>query len=138
MFFLYAIRSTQSAIKGGIKMSNKVLVVDDEEGIRESLQLILGDFFELILTESGAQCLECLKNAKDVKLVLMDIKLPKVNGLDVLKEIKEKYPEINVVVITGYKSVETATEAVRLGASGYIVKPFKADEILATVRKVMT
>ena len=116
-------------------MSRKILICDDEEGIRESLKLILGDFYELIVTDHGKQALECLKNSKDIGLVLVDIKMPQVNGLEVLKTIKEKHPRVNVIVVTGYKSVETAAEAVRLGASGYIVKPFKSDEILATVRK---
>lgn len=114
-------------------MSKKILICDDEEGIRESLKLILGDHYPLIVTNNGAQCLECLQNAKDVGLVFLDIKMPQVNGLDILKQIKEKYPEINVVIITGYKSVETATMAVNSGASGYIVKPFKSDEILQAV-----
>lgn len=116
-------------------MSQKVLVVDDEEGIRESLKLILGDHCDLILTDSGPQALQCLANDKTIGLVLMDIKMPKVNGLDALKEIKAKHPGLKVVIITGYKSVETASEASALGASGYIVKPFKSDEILQTVRK---
>lgn len=116
-------------------MPNKVLVVDDEEGIRESLKLILGDHYDLILTDSGPQALQCIENDKTIGLVLMDIKMPKVNGLDTLKEIKAKHPGLKVVIITGYKSVETASEASALGASGYIVKPFKSDEILDTVKR---
>ena len=112
----------------------KILICDDEEGIRESLKLILSDHYNLILAQDGIQCLDCLEHAQDIGLVLMDIKMPKINGLEILKEIKAKYPQLNVIIITGYKSVETATEAVRLGASGYIVKPFKSDEILATVK----
>jgi len=118
-------------------ISKKILVCDDEEGVRESLKLILGDDFNLILTESGEQCLDCIKNTADIGLVLMDIKMPQTSGLDVLKQIKETYPDLKVIIITGYKSVETATEAVRLGASGYIVKPFKSDEILATVKSTI-
>jgi len=109
--------------------------VDDEEGIRESLKLILSDFYELIVISEGDKCLDVLKGAPDIKLALLDIKMPKVSGLEVLRKIKENFPKLNVIIITGYKSVETAAEAVRLGASGYIVKPFKSDEILATVRK---
>ena len=112
----------------------KILICDDEEGIRESLKLILGDHYDLILTEDGAQCLDCLATAKDVGLVLIDIKMPKIHGLDILKEIKKRHPKIKVVVVTGYRSVETAMEATRLGACGYIVKPFKSEEILSTVR----
>ena len=61
--------------------------------------------------------------------------MPKMHGLDILKAIKEKRPGLNTVMVTGYKSVETASEAANLGASGYIVKPFKSDEILETVKK---
>ena len=116
-------------------MSQKVLICDDEEGIRESLKLILGDDYDLISVDSGEQCLECLDNDTSIGLVLLDIKMPKVNGLDILKSIKEKSPNLNVIIVTGYKSVETASEAAALGASGYIVKPFKSDEILEAVGK---
>ena len=115
-------------------MSKKILIVDDEEGIRESLKLILSDHYDLVFAEDGEQCMECLQNAKDIGLVLIDIKMPRVNGLEILKQIKDKYPEQKVIIVTGYKSVETAAEAVRLGACGYIVKPFKSDEVLQMVR----
>ena len=116
-------------------MSKKILICDDEEGIRESLKLILEDHFELIVTDTGEQCLEIIKNSKDVGLLLLDIKMPKVSGLDLLKVIKERHPQLNVVIVTGYRSVETAAEASRLGACGYIVKPFKSEEILKTARE---
>ena len=116
-------------------MFQKILICDDEEGIRESLKLILGDHYDLITVDSGEQCLECLKNDTSIGLVLLDIKMPKVNGLDILKAIKEKNPDLHVIIVTGYKSVETASEAATLGASGYIVKPFKSDEILEAVGK---
>ena len=113
----------------------KVLIVDDEEGIRESLKLILGDHYDIILTDSGEQALRVLEADPSIALVLMDIKMPKVDGLDVLKEMKAKRPSLKVIMVTGYKAVETASEAARLGASGYIIKPFKSDEILNTVRR---
>jgi len=115
--------------------THKVLICDDEEGIRESLKLILSDYYELIVTENGEQALEVLKKAKDVGLVLIDIKMPKVHGLDILKQIKKLNKALSVIVVTGYKSVETAMEASKLGASDYIVKPFKAKEILESVKK---
>jgi two-component system nitrogen regulation response regulator NtrX len=115
-------------------MSKKVLIVDDEEGIRESLKLILEDHYDLILAENGPTALDILDKNKDIGLMLMDIKMPKVNGLDVLKLTKEKH-SVPVVIVTGYRSVETAAEASKLGACGYIVKPFKSEEILDTVKK---
>ncbi len=115
--------------------SPKILIVDDEEGIRESLKLILSDHHDLILTESAEQALRCIEKDPSIGLVLLDIKMPKVNGLETLKNIKAKRPGLNVIIITGYKSVETASEATALGACGYIIKPFKSDEILNTVKK---
>ena len=116
-------------------MSKKVIIIDDEEGVRESLKLILSDHYNLIATEDAGQGIDCLTNDRDIGLVLLDIKMPGNNGLEVLQNIKNIRPELPVIVVTGYKSVETATEAVRLGAAGYIVKPFKAEEILDVVRK---
>ena len=113
----------------------KILICDDEEGIRESLKLILGDHYGLVTVDSGDMALEVLSHSQEIKVVLLDIKMPKTNGLDVLQEIKEKFPHIKIIMVTGYKSVETAAEAARLGASGYIVKPFKSQEILETVKK---
>jgi len=113
----------------------KIMIVDDEEGVRESLKLILSDYYELIVVSDGTKCVEALKNAPDVDLVLLDIKMPKTSGIEVLKGIREIAPKLNVMIVTGYRSVDAATEAVRLGATGYIVKPFRSDELLATVRK---
>ena len=118
-------------------MNKKILICDDEDGIRESLKLILSDHYDLILTKDGFQCLDCLSHAQDIGLVLLDIKMPQKNGLDILQQIKEKYPQLNVVMITGYRVVETAAEAVRLGAAGYIVKPFKSEEVLEAVKSAL-
>lgn len=118
-------------------MAHKVLICDDEEGVRESLKLVLGDDYDLILTENGAQCLECLRHAPDVKVAVLDIKMPQFNGLDLLVEIKKMRPQVQVIMITGYKSVETAAEATRRGAAGYIVKPFKSADVLEAVGRVV-
>lgn len=115
--------------------NNKILIVDDEEGIRESLKLILSEYYDIILTDGGEQAMDILAHAKDIGVVLLDIKMRKVHGLDVLKSIKEKYPKVNVIMVTGYKSVETASEAAKLGACGYIVKPFKKEAILEIVKE---
>jgi two-component system nitrogen regulation response regulator GlnG len=108
----------------------KILICDDEEGIRESLSLILKEKYNLIMTCSGLDCLKKLKSEKDINLVLMDIKMPKHNGLEITKEIKRLYPNIKVIIVTGYKSAEIAQEATSVGADDYIVKPFESKEIL--------
>ncbi|HOX54044.1 MAG: response regulator [Candidatus Omnitrophica bacterium] len=114
----------------------KILICDDELGIRESLKLILEKDYEIIEATNGKDCLENLKN-NPVDLILMDIKMPKASGLDILKEIKSINPAIKVIMITGYKSVETATEAIRAGASDYIVKPFSSKDVLEAIRKIL-
>jgi DNA-binding NtrC family response regulator len=113
----------------------KILIVDDQEGIRESLKLILGQDYNLILTESGIQALSCLEHDPTIQLVLIDIKMPGLNGLETLKKMKEMRPDIKVIIVTGYNSVETVTEASQLGACGYIGKPFQPQEVKEIVKK---
>lgn len=119
-------------------MSKKVLIIDDEEGIRESLKLILENHYDLVLTDSGEQAVRLVEGDPTIALALLDIKMPRVSGLDVLKAMKARRPDINVIMVTGYRSVETASEASHLGAVGYIVKPFKSEEILKTVQRNFT
>ena len=115
----------------------KILICDDEEGIRESLKLILSDDYNLIIVDNAQAAVHALDNSKDIRIALLDIKMPKVSGLDLLKEIKTKHPKVKVIMVTGYRSVETAAEASKLGANGYIVKPFKAEEILQNVKQLL-
>jgi DNA-binding NtrC family response regulator len=113
----------------------KILICDDELGIRESLNLILQDDYELSFCNNGLECLECLAGRQKFDLILLDIKMPKMNGLDILKQIKEKDRDAKVIIITGYKSMETASEAVKTGAVDYIVKPFSSKDILKSVER---
>ncbi len=116
-------------------MSKKILICDDEEGVRESLKLILVNHYDLILCDSHEQCLSCLANSKEIGLLFLDIKMPDIDGLKTLKTIQENYSGLKTVVITGYNSVEVAAEALKLGARGYIVKPFKTEDVLENVKK---
>ncbi len=116
-------------------MSNKptILICDDEEGIRESFNLILKDKYELIFATCGEDCLRTLKENKDIDLILMDIKMPRQNGIEITKEIKRLRPHIKVIVVTGYESAEVAKEATEAGADAYITKPFESREILKKI-----
>ena len=116
-------------------MSKKILICDDEEGIRESLKLVLSERYDLILTSGGQGCLETLKNSKDIGLVLLDVKMPVVGGLDVLAQIQKSYSHIPVIIVSGYQSVEAANECTRLGITDYISKPFQSVDILKTVTR---
>lgn len=113
-----------------------ILICDDEEGIRESFRLILEDDYELEFAENGPKAIEKL-SALSPALVLLDIKMPKMHGLEVLREFKSMKPGVPVVIVSGYDSVELAQEAVKLGAADYIPKPFKSQQILSLVRSVL-
>ncbi len=120
-----------------MEVKKRILICDDEEGIRESLRLILEDNYELTMAKSGKECMETLSENRDIKAVLLDIKMPKQNGLEVMKEIKKSHPDIKVVIVTGYASAEIAQEAFDLGADGYIPKPFNPKKILPEINKLL-
>ena len=114
----------------------RIFVADDEEGIRESLSLILGEEYELDFAKDGEETLTKI-GAESYELLLLDIKMPKRDGLEVLRQLKGKGTQIPVLVLTAYQSVELAKEAVKLGALDYLPKPFEREQILNAVRGVL-
>lgn len=114
--------------------SKKILIVDDEEFIRLNLmQILYEENYDVILKESGSAALKTI-NEEEIDLVLLDLNLPDMSGLDVLKHLKSIQPEILTIIMTGFASVESAVEAIKLGAYDYIKKPFKADAIKLIMR----
>lgn len=113
-----------------------ILVCDDEEGVRETLKHMLSGEYELSLAIDGEEAVEHVK-AHDPDMAIMDIKMPRLNGLEALRKIKELKPGIRVVIITGYESTDVATEAINLGADDYITKPFKQQKILTQIRALL-
>ncbi len=107
----------------------RILICDDEEGIRESLKLILEDFYELEFAKNGLESLEMIKKSAPA-MMFLDIKMPKLHGMETLKQIKKARPDLPVVIVTGYQSVEIAQEALKNGAADYIPKPFKSGHVL--------
>ncbi len=111
----------------------KILVVDDEEAIRSIILEILEDsLYPTDYAVDGIDALEKLKAAK-YDLVLTDVKMPRLNGLGLLKEIKSKYPDIPVIILTGQGTMETAIKALKLGASDFITKPFEIASLTNTI-----
>jgi DNA-binding NtrC family response regulator len=105
-----------------------ILVVDDEYGVRESFNLVLSDDYEVFLAESGKEATEIFtKNTVD--LILLDIMLPQVSGLDLLKQFKDLDPDVEIIMVSAVKDVETAVKAMKYGAYDYVVKPFIVDDI---------
>ena len=112
----------------------RILIADDEEGIRESLNLILGDDYDLVFAKDGEETLAKLKR-ESFELALLDIKMPKLDGLEVLRRVKGA-GSTPIMVLTAYQSVELAKEAIKLGALDYLPKPFEREQILNAVRGV--
>ncbi|MEE4255101.1 MAG: sigma-54 dependent transcriptional regulator [Desulfuromusa sp.] len=112
----------------------KILIVDDEAFIRENLERIISeDGYRPISTESPDEAIRIVAE-EDISLVLLDLNLGSSSGLDVLRTMREVDPEILVIIITGYGTVESAVEALKIGAYDYIKKPFKADAIHLIVK----
>lgn len=113
----------------------KVLVIDDEEIIRKSCEkILLSEGYAVELSESGKKGLKTLRK-EPFDLVLTDLKMPDMDGIEVLKNVKENWPDTEVIVITGYGTVSTALEALRHGAYDYIEKPFTPDQLLNVVNR---
>ena len=115
----------------------KILVVDDEQIVRESLaNWLKEDGYQVELAESGPQALERIQSAS-FHIVLLDLKMPEMNGIQVLQEIKKNFSEIEVIIMTAYGSIHTAVEAIKEGAFDYIVKPFDPEEVGLLIRKIL-
>ncbi len=115
-------------------MKKPIMVCDDEEGIRESLKLILEKEYDVIFAESGEVAIKKMR-VSPVNLVILDIKMPRKDGLETLRELKRINPAARVIIATGYKSTDVAEEASRLGATDYVVKPFDRENILRLAEK---
>jgi DNA-binding NtrC family response regulator len=111
-----------------------ILIVDDELLIRDLLyDFFQGQGWEISVAENGEKALEILRS-KQIDLVLTDIKMPQMDGLTLTTEVKESYPDIPVVLMTGYPSVESAVAALRNKAADYITKPFNINQLFKIVQ----
>ena len=107
-----------------------ILVVDDEEVVRRSYARILGQMdCDAQSAADGEQALHAMEQ-RPFDVVLLDIRMPGAQGLDVLKTIKHRWPASEVVIITGYPTIETVKEALRLGACDYLAKPVGPDDVI--------
>jgi signal transduction histidine kinase len=118
-------------------MSAKLLFIDDEDIVLRSCRRIFtGDEWEVETALSGEEGLE-MARAKDYDVVVTDLKMPGLGGMDVLKTLRQEKPDVIVVIFTGYANVETAREALKNGAFDYIPKPFTPEEIRSVVRNAV-
>jgi DNA-binding response OmpR family regulator len=106
-----------------IKIPTKVLLVDDEEDFVEMLSLRLNELGEkVVVAYSGQEGLDALANTP-IDVVILDIKMPGMDGIETLREIKKKFPLVEVIMLTGHGSTETAVQGMKLGAFDYLMKP---------------
>jgi DNA-binding NtrC family response regulator len=114
----------------------KILVVDDEENARIGLSRLLArEGYDVEAVENGYEALNYLSN-NEVNLVVSDINMPEMNGIQFLRELRKRHPDTNVIMVTAYGGVESYIESMSLGAFEYINKPVKLDELKAILRKV--
>ncbi|HTC22403.1 MAG TPA: response regulator, partial [bacterium] len=117
-------------------MKPVILVVDDEESVRESFRLALQDYYELAFAEDAKATIHILKN-QTFDLCLLDIMLPDGSGIDLLRQIKRRDESIEVIMVTALTGVDTALDAMKLGAYDYITKPYKLDELYELIKRVL-
>src|SRR6476646_11820601 len=131
--------STWNSPRSGSRFMSKgsILVVDDESEIREGLELLLtNEGYGVSSAETGESGLAKLEE-HPYDLLLLDVSLPDRNGLDILKEIHRRDPQLSIVLITAYGSIEMARAAFKNGAMDYITKPWSNDELLAQVAQAV-
>ena len=119
----------------GMNSAYKILVVDDEPGMREFLEIMLSkEGYNVSVASNGEEAIQML-GKDEYDLAIVDIQMPGINGIEVLKSTREDYPETTVIMITAFASHESAIDAMKLGAYDYITKPFKIDEIKLVISK---
>ncbi|UCB49375.1 MAG: response regulator [Deltaproteobacteria bacterium] len=115
----------------------KILVVDDESIVLDSCQLVLrAEGFEVLLLPSANEALKAMEK-NDFAILLVDLKMPGLDGIYLIREARKKQPKIPIIAMSGYPTTETIEEAVRTGAVTFIAKPFTPDELIEKVREIL-
>src|SRR6516165_455135 len=118
-------------------MAETILIVDDEEQIRSSVRGVLSDEgFRVLEADNGRSALATIA-AEHPRLVLLDIWMPEIDGIQLLRQIEERHPGTSVIVISGHGNIETAVRATQLGAVDFIEKPFSLDGLLQRVERAL-
>lgn len=119
---------------------NQVIIADDHPVVLKGLKEIIQEGFDMVKVDEAGKGYELINKiqASDYDLVLLDISLPDINGLEVLKELKKKKPKLPVLVISMYPEEQYALRALKAGAQGYLTKQSAADELVLAVRKILS
>lgn len=118
-------------------MKSRILVVDDEESIREFLEIMLKkEGYEVTTAEDGAKAKDILTK-KSFDMIISDMQMPNLTGIELLRHVRESYPDVVFMIITAFGTTETAVEAMKLGAYDYLTKPFKIDEVRINIANAL-
>lgn len=113
-----------------------ILVIDDERGIRQSFNMALKDEYHVLLAGSGEKAIDIFQK-NPIDLILLDILLPDIDGIDLLKKLKHTDPNTEIVMVTAVNDLKTAVKAIKLGAYEYIIKPFIVDDVLTVIGRAL-
>lgn len=116
------------------RVNTNILVVDDELGPRESMRMILKPYYNVITADSGETALNVVKK-KPIDIITLDLKMPGLSGLEVLREVRNLSPETEIIIVTGFGTLQTATEAMKYGVANFVTKPFDVSDIISAVEK---
>jgi DNA-binding NtrC family response regulator len=116
---------------------NKILVVDDEDALRTVLSgELVSEGYDVRTASDGDEAISSIQK-EPFDLILLDIKMPRINGFEVLKFVKEKHPRTKVVMLTGFADLKNAIESKKLGAEDFVSKPYDLVDLLTTIERVL-
>lgn len=119
-------------------LRHNLMIVDDEPIVRKSLSdWLKEEGFDILTAEDGYKAIELIEKEK-VDCVILDLKMPGIDGIQVLKEIKARRPDTKVIMITAYGTIQNAVEAMKIGATDYITKPFDPEEIVESIKRALS
>jgi DNA-binding NtrC family response regulator len=117
-------------------MNTKVLLVDDEAPFVQTMKKRLARRdLSIVTAYGGCEAMEVLQKENPVDVVILDVKMPGMDGMDTLRQIKLEYPEVEVILLTGHATMEAAIEGMKLGAFDYVMKPCSIEDVLVKVRE---
>jgi DNA-binding response OmpR family regulator len=126
------------ALAEGPKMTSKwsILIVDDEFAVRESLRMLLKSYYKIFSAPDGEEALKILKERK-IDLITLDLNMPKLSGIDTLREIRKIDGRVPVIIVTGYGTQKDEKEALLYGVRDFISKPFNIHEIVSVIDRIL-
>ncbi|MCJ7773640.1 MAG: response regulator [Desulfobacterales bacterium] len=116
-----------------------ILLVDDEVPFVDTMSKRLKKRDTNVFSAySGLEALECLKQNSDIEVIILDVKMPGMDGIEALRKIKQQYPLVEVIMLTGHATVETGIEGMKLGAFDYLLKPCEIEDLIAKVKEAVS